>query len=391
MKEVLTQLFVERFGQPPEILAQAPGRVNLIGEHTDYNGGFVLPVAIEHQILMAASLRQDNCLIFYSANLCQEFQDVIKPLPLKKASLPWANYIIAILEQFRLRQIKTPGVNLAFWGDIPIGAGLASSAALEVATAIALRSLLQVKINDRELALLCQAAEHSTYIGVQCGIMDQFTALFARANSALFLDCFTLNFATVSFPAEQAKIIIFDSGVRRELASSEYNQRRLECEEGLSLLRKLLGQDYPTLRHCSLEEFRAVELSLPEKIRHRVRHVISENGRVLRSVAALTSADLKKFGLLLNHSHQSLREDYEVSSPELETIIETAQRTDGVYGARLTGAGFGGCAIAVAEPQAVNAVIKNISKIYLSRHQRSLNAYVSNPANGASVLFTTAL
>jgi len=379
--------FSDRFGHVPELIAQAPGRVNLIGEHTDYNGGFVLPVAIEHRIYMAVSTAGDNVLRFYSMNFQEEYRTIIKDQPLRKAvSVDWANYCIAVIEELRQTGIKIPGLEVVIQGNIPIGRGLSSSAALEICTGVSLRELLDLNIPDKELALLCQRAEHSEYVGVECGVMDQFASLLAQKERALFLDCYTLEYKTVPFPVEQAEIIIFDSGVKRELVETEYNQRREQCAEGLRLVRLALKKDIPTLRHCSPEEFESIQSLIPEPVRSRVRHVITENQRVLDSVRALEQGDMNAFGQSLNESHASLQKDYEVSCEELDTIVETAQESKYVFGARLTGAGFGGSAIAIAQPESVNEVINKVSKVYEGRYNRVLRYELTKPAPPASVL-----
>lgn len=383
----IEKTFRDRFSQSPEIIAQAPGRVNLIGEHTDYNGGFVLPVAIEHRIYVALSRSGNNELRFYSMNFQQEFHTTIEAKPLKKSpTRQWANYCIAVIEELRHTGIEIPGLNLLILGDIPIGSGLSSSAALEISTAVALRELLDLNIPDKELALLCQRAEHSDYVGVECGIMDQFASLLTQENCVLFLDCYTLEYKSIPFPVNEATIVIFDSGVTRELVGSEYNRRREQCVEGLRFIRQILKKNIPSLRHCSVEEFEAIQSQIPEPFRRRVRHVITENQRVLDSVRALEQGDLRTFGRLLNESHKSLQRDYEVSCDELDTIVSAAQEMKYVFGARLTGAGFGGCGIAIAQPENVTKVIDSVTKVYEERYSRELKYTITKPAPSASVL-----
>ncbi len=378
--ECVRVLFKERFHAQPNIVAHAPGRVNLIGEHTDYNGGYVLPAAIEHRVAMGVSKNENRELNFYSSNYDEAYTAPVRSSRVPASSLHWANYILAVLEEFRTIHGEMPGFNIVVQGDIPIGAGLSSSAAMEICTGVAVRAMLDIELSDKDLALLCQQAEHSDYIGVKCGIMDQFASILSRKNHALFLDCHTLEYDTIPFPTDRATILIFDSRVERRLTGSEYNTRREECNEGLRLLRSLLNSDCPALPHCSIDMFRKVEGHIPDPARRRARHVITENQRVLDAVDALQSGDLVAFGRLLNQSHQSLRDDYEVSCTELDTIVSTAQQCDGVYGARLTGAGFGGCAIGVVDPDAAAGVIHTVEKTYKNRHAIELKTYKTEPA-----------
>ncbi len=346
------ELFFKIFGSNPEVLASAPGRINLIGEHTDYNGGYVLPAAIHLRNHCFLSRRPNHDVRVWSKNF--EQMDIfslenIEPDPTVK----WANYVRGIFSVLQQEGATLGGVDILIWGDVPLESGLSSSAALEVSVIKGLSELFGLSIAPPRLALLAQKAEHE-FAGVKCGIMDQFIAVFAQPRSALFLDCETLHFKSIPLNLEPSglEILVCDTRVPRKLASSEYNRRRQEARSALAALRRI---GIPSYREATLEALDKVRPMIDATSYRRARHVISENARVLASVEALSRDDFQSLGQLLFASHESLRDDYEVSCPELDFIYEIARGFSGCLGARLVGAGFGGSAIALIQKKRVPA------------------------------------
>ncbi|WP_376791245.1 galactokinase [Thermoflexus sp.] len=378
-------VFQERFGERPMLRARAPGRVNLIGEHTDYNEGFVLPIAIDRAIWVAARPRKDRRVRLVAADFEEEAEfsiDQLRPGMLRG----WAAYPAGVAWALEEAGMRLPGLEAVIAGDVPIASGLSSSAALEVAFAVAWTALGGHERSRLELARLCQRAENE-FVGVRCGIMDQMAALFGRRGCALLIDCRSLETRPVPIP-EEAVIVVADSGVRRALAASAYNERRAQCEEAVARLRTR----YPgirALRDVTPAQLEEARMELPELIYRRARHVVTENERVLQAVVALERGDLQAFGALLYASHRSLRDDYEVSSPELDTLVEAAGSVAGVYGARLTGAGFGGSILAVVRREAAPAAGEAMTRAYLDRFGRQPALFVVRPDDGATVHWNT--
>jgi galactokinase len=336
-------LFSEVFGDATgAVVARAPGRVNLIGEHTDYNEGFVLPIIIDRHVEVIARRRSDRQVRLFACDL-DEKREVDLDQPIDSTDSGWLPYVLGVVHELARREKIDRGLDLAFRSNVPIGAGLSSSAAIEVATALALDAAFNLWLDPVEMALLCQEVEHR-YAGVRCGIMDQFASRLGRPDYALLIDCRSLEARHVPLPFDGHRVVIIDSGVRRELADSRYNDRRAECEEAVAIL----GDAEPSI--TSLRDVSAKNLSDHQSLLSpvqlsRARHVVSENERVLEACACLASGDLPTVGRMMNASHLSLRDDYEVSHPALDRLVEEAARIDGVLGARLTGAGFGGCAV----------------------------------------------
>ncbi|MDM9379646.1 galactokinase [Chlorogloeopsis sp. ULAP01] len=333
--------FQQLFAKPPEAEASAPGRVNLLGEHTDYNNGFVLPTAIPQRTMVQLGFSADGQHHFYSENL-DERVDILE---IKHTPSGFTSYIFGCIQVLQQEGHTIPSLNLYVKSSIPIGSGLSSSAALEVATLRALRQLLNLAIDDVEIAQFAQQAEIH-YAGVQCGIMDQMAASLGDTEHILFLDSRTLERRMLPLPAG-AEIVVIDSGVPRTLASSGYNHRRTECQEAARLLKVKALRD--------VTNSSAVK-ALPEPLQRRAHHVVTENNRVLEVLHGVSS---ERFGKLMNASHASLRDDYEVSVTALDTLVEMLQKTSGVFGAKLTGAGFGGACVAlVAAGEGKNIAIK---------------------------------
>lgn len=337
--------FADVFGKAPEAGAEAPGRVNLLGEHTDYNEGFVLPTTIPQATRVQIARSDDKRYRFYSANLGEfvEYEDAGSP-PAR-----FGKYVFGCIEVLRARGVNVPPVLVHIHSDVPMGGGLSSSAALEVAMFRALRELLGVELDDVEVAKLAQRAEIE-YAGVRCGILDQMASSLGRANQMLFLDTRTLERKLLPLPG--GDLIVIDSGVARTLATSGYNERRSECERAASILGVKALRDETTLERID---------RLPAPLDRRARHIITENARVLEAVRGVDAA---RFGELMNASHASLRDDYEVSVPPLDTLVHLLQQHPTVYGARLTGAGFGGACVALAHEGTAPKVKADVLEAY---------------------------
>ena len=393
------KLFAEKFGQEPSIVVRAPGRVNLIGEHTDYNEGYVLPVAIDREMMIAARMTDASEVANETGELAgsqvhlfsrdygesDSFSiENIKAHPDKD----WTNYLRAVLKIFQDSGYKIPAFNAVLSGDVPQGAGLSSSAAFEVAVAWMLKEFLSLEISDSQLALLCQRAENE-FIGVQCGIMDQFISVMGKAEAAVMIDCRNLRCKTVPLPLadKQLCIVITNSGVRRGLVDSAYNERRLSCQEGAKELARLLNRsDIKSLRDVRLDEFMSISSSLPVTLSKRCHHVISENERVLLAVAALENDDLEDFGQLMNASHESLKNYFEVSCPEIDFLVEAAQAHEGVLGSRITGGGFGGCTVTLMPQSSLDSYLAQVVPKYARHTGCKAEVYVCTPSPGVSSL-----
>jgi galactokinase len=341
-----TRTFAEVFGEAGEAMAEAPGRVNLLGEHTDYNDGFVLPIAIAKHTTVTLRRRPGERSALYSSTFDRCLTFSLSQPPAEH----FASYVYGCLVEARAAGVPVPALDIHVHSDVPMGVGLSSSAALEVATLRALRRLLGLALDDLHIAQLAQAAE-IRHAGVACGIMDQLASSLAGTTQALFIDTRTLASRLVALPADSA-VLVLDSGVPRSLAQSGYNERRAQCEAAARLLG--LGALRDVVDAATLE-------ALPVPLRHRARHVVSENARVLQ---AITGPNAATFGALMNASHSSLRDDYEVSLPALDTLVALLQATPAVYGARLTGAGFGGACVALCPPQALAEIAADVLEAY---------------------------
>lgn len=349
--------FQSRFGHAPAHVVWTPGRVNLIGEHTDYNDGFVLPAAIDRGVFLAIAPREDRAVHVHALNFQDERTFSLDALQYDKAH-EWSNYLQGVAFVLQEHGPALRGMDAVLWGNLPVAASLSSSAAVEVATAFAFKTLGQLELSLEQLPKLCQRAEN-VFVGVQCGIMDQFAVTLGQRDHALFLDCRTLAYQRAPVPAD-LKIVVCDTRKPRTLAASAYNQRRAECEAGAQFF------DVKALRDVSLETFHAREQEMPEPIRKRARHVVTENQRVLDTVAALERGDVPTVGALMAASHASLRDDYEVSVRELDLMVELARAQPGCVGARMTGAGFGGAAIALVQENAVDNFVKQVGASYVT-------------------------
>jgi galactokinase len=365
--------------RPPDGIFMAPGRVNLIGEHTDYNDGFVMPAAIGFATYVAAGSSSDDKLSVYSIDF-HEGREFDLAENAQGPTGHWSDYVRGVAAVLRSQSVPIHGANLVVKGDVPIGAGLSSSASIEVATAFALLGVNHLSLDRRTIAVLCQRAEHE-YAGTKCGIMDQFIACFGQVDHALLLDCRSLQFEALNI-ATSARIVICNTMVRHELAAGEYNRRRADCEAGVRILQRFLP-GIKALRDVTLSELVEHAGELPPVVYRRCRHVVSENARGLDAGEALKQNDLRRFGTLMGESHASLRDDYEVSSPELDRMVDLARTCCGVYGARMTGGGFGGCTVNLVDADAVNEFKIAVSHGYQQSFGIHPEIYVCTAADGA--------
>ncbi len=380
---VLEQKFKEIYGSDPEVVVRAPGRVNLIGEHTDYNQGFVLPAAINRYVGYAGRKRADRRVHVHSTDFHSSVVfdlDHIQPDTVNN----WSNYFRGVSKFLEAAGYHLPGADLAFGGDVPREAGLSSSAAVEMGAAALWSRLAGFQPQPVEIVKLTQRAENE-FVGVPSGIMDQFVSALGRANHALFLDCRDLSFRHVPLRAG-VNIVVCNSGVKRELAHSEYQIRVRQCREAVTRLRNT-GLAIQSLRDVEPEELENARQSLTEVLLKRARHVVTENQRVLRAVKALEAGDLEQFGTLMNLSHDSLRDDYEVSCRELDTLVELAWKQPGVLGARMTGGGFGGCTVNLVQEARCDAFEAAIRDGYRAALNLEAEVYVFKAADGALVKF----
>ena len=383
MKEKMLAKFAEVFGDVNGVdVYFAPGRVNLIGEHTDYNGGHVFPCALTIGTYGAARKRNDNKLRFYSMNfehlgVIESSLDDLKPY--KEAN--WTNYPKGIMWAFGERGMKMDcGLDLMLFGNIPNGSGLSSSASVEVLTGFILRDLFGFEVTNQDLALIGQFSENN-FNGVNCGIMDQFAIAMGAKDHAIFLDTNTLKYQLVPVKLEGIKIVIISSNKKRGLGESKYNERRSECETALAELQKVM--DVQALGDLTEEAFEANKGAIESDIRtKRAKHAVYENQRTVKAVSALIANDITLFGELMNASHVSLRDDYEVTGKELDTLAAEAWKQPGVVGARMTGAGFGGCTVNLVKEEAVDAFIENVGKAYKDAIGYAADFYVVDIGSG---------
>jgi len=367
-------------------LFRAPGRVNLIGEHTDYNGGFVLPMAIEYQTIVAAAVREDRKIRVRSVNL-NEQGEINLDAPEQKLRGSWLDFVEGVARILERRNVRLQGADLLIFSNVPSGAGLSSSAALEISAGLALTEISGKTVDKLQLALIGQAAEHE-FVGAKVGIMDQFISALGEKGHALLIDCRSLEAKQIQFESDGAAVVICNSNVKHKLASSEYNTRRAECENGVEILQKFLP-NITQLRDVSVEDFEKYKTYLPAVVQKRCRHVVTEIERTLHAADALRKNEFAEFGQLMRLSHESLRDDYDVSCRELDLLVEIAVDCEGVFGARMTGGGFGGSTVNLVRREFLNEFIEGVSIKYRNQTQIETDIYVSSPANGAQeIIFT---
>jgi len=358
----------------------SPGRVNLIGEHTDYNGGYVFPCALSFGTYLA--VRKNNLSQFRFSSGNMSFYNTINLADLdKKIGKEWVNYPLGVINQFVLDGKKLVGLDFYFFGDIPNGAGLSSSASIEMVTAYALNELLKYGYDRISLIKISQKAEN-IFVGVNCGIMDQFASGMGKKDCAIFLNCNTLNYELVPIVLNNYKIVIANTNKRRGLADSKYNERRSECDRAVEYISK--KQPISFLGELHLDEFLKLQASIPdETIRRRAMHVVSENERVKDAVSELKAGNILNFGQLMNASHDSLKNDYEVTGFELDTLVDEARAIEGVIGSRMTGAGFGGCTVNIVDKSSIPEFISTVGKAYLEKTGLKADFYVADIGEGS--------
>ena len=370
MIEKITSLFIEKFAEQPFIF-RSPGRINILGEHTDYNEGFVLPAAIDKNIYVAISKRPDNQINLFAGDFSESFS--ISTEDIKPEAIQWPNYILGVVDQLQKKGFTVTGFNLVVDGDIPIGAGLSSSAAVECAVIFALNTVFEFGLSKMQMVQLAQKAEH-VFAGVNCGIMDQFASMFGKKDHAIKLDCRSLQYEYVPIKLEGYKIVLFNTNVRHNLAASEYNTRRKQCEEGISII----SQNHPTitsLRDINIEMLKENVEAVDPLIYKRCKFVVQENERLLGVCEDLKRGDIKALGAKMFQTHHGLRYDYEVSCKELDFLVDHVKRNDDVAGARMMGGGFGGCTINLVKDEAVEKLIADTGVAYHEATGLYLTAY----------------
>jgi galactokinase len=380
--KILTDSFYEKYGkmQVSPAFFFSPGRVNLIGEHTDYNGGFVFPCALNYGTYLLIRRTDERKLKLSTLNFDDDAEIEIEG-EFRKQGNRWINYPLGVINEFISRGIDIPGLEMLYYGDVPNGAGLSSSASIEMVTAVAVNEFCNAGFSMLDMVKMSQHAENS-FVGMNCGIMDQFAVGFGKKDHAIFLNCDTLDYENVPLMLKDHALIITNTNKRRGLTDSKYNERRAECDRAVELL-----QAYKNIRNLS--EIGVDELNVLEKfiadpvIRKRARHVITENGRVLQAVRLLKQNDITGFGKLMNESHDSLKDDYEVTGNELDTLVYEGRKLDGVVGSRMTGAGFGGCTVSIVKKEYEQAFMSRLGEIYTSKTGLKADFYIPLISDGA--------
>ncbi|EMM0377909.1 galactokinase [Pluralibacter gergoviae] len=377
LKENTQSLFAEKFGYPATHVIQAPGRVNLIGEHTDYNDGFVLPCAIDYQTVISCAPRQDRTVRVIAADYDNQTDEFSLDAPIiAHDTQQWSNYVRGVVKHLMKRSDKFGGVDMVISGNVPQGAGLSSSASLEVAVGTVFQQLYHLPLDGAQIALNGQEAENQ-FVGCNCGIMDQLISALGKKDSALLIDCRSLGTKAVPMP-QGAAVIIINSNFKRTLVGSEYNTRREQCETGARFFQQ------PALRDVTLDEFNAVASELDPLVAKRVRHVLTENARTVEAADALAKGDLARMGVLMAESHASMRDDFEITVPQIDTLVEIVKDAIGDKGGvRMTGGGFGGCVVALVPDALVETVRDAVSAQYEARTGIKETFYVCKTSQGA--------
>lgn len=377
LKEKTQSLFAEIFGYPATHTIQAPGRVNLIGEHTDYNDGFVLPCAIDYQTVISCAARNDRLIRVIAADYDNQTDEFSLDAPIvTHDSQQWANYVRGVVKHLLKRDSSFGGADLVISGNVPQGAGLSSSASLEVAVGTVFQQLYHLPLDGAQIGLNGQEAENQ-FVGCNCGIMDQLISALGKKDHALLIDCRTLGTKAVSMP-EGVAIVIINSNFKRTLVGSEYNTRRQQCETGARFFQQ------PALRDVSLEAFNAVANELDPLVAKRVRHVLTENARTVEAASALEKGDLVRMGQLMAESHASMRDDFEITVPQIDTLVDIVKAAIGEKGGvRMTGGGFGGCVVALIPETLVPAVQQAVAEQYEAKTGIKETFYVCKPSQGA--------
>ena len=380
-KQQLQILFQQIFDNEADLCVQSPGRINIIGEHTDYNNGFVLPAAIDKKVMVAIRKREDDLIVMY-AEAFEEKKEV--KIPEMKPLGDWADYILGVVAQLIKKDYVVGGFEILLTGDIPIGAGLSSSAAVECATIFALNELFSFGLEKMEMVQLAQMAEHE-YAGVKCGIMDQFASMFGKKDHLIKLDCRSLEYEYIPFQNQDYALVLFNSNVKHALVDSEYNIRRNQCNEGVEMIRKYHPQ-INSLRDADTEMVEKYIRPQDELIYRRCHYVVSENIRLLQLCEALNHNNLDNCGKLMHETHLGLSEDYEVSCPELDLLVKIAMEQPGVIGARLVGGGFGGCTINLFPQENLESVIYEVENGYKLSSGKEATTYIVSVEDGTKLI-----
>lgn len=379
--ERLKKAFKDVFQTEP-ILVKSPGRINIIGEHTDYNDGFVMPAAINKAIYVAVSKRDDNEIHLYSESYQAAYQSSVGAI--EKSELSWANYVLGVADQLVKRGHKIAGFNLYLDGNVPLGAGLSSSAALECATAFAIDHLNNLQISQMDLALISQKAEH-VFAGVNCGIMDQFASVFGKKDHAVLLDCRSMEYEYIPLKLDGYKLVLFNTNVKHSLADSAYNKRRSQCEQGVAWI-KSHHAEVNSLRDADLMMLKTYVEPKDSDVYQKCKYVVEEIARIQHAAETLKQGDLVALGKLMLQTHEGLSKEYEVSCKELDFLVDYVKNLDYVLGARMMGGGFGGCTINIVKDEEIDTLISEISTLYSNEFGLSLDAYIVETANGSELI-----
>jgi galactokinase len=379
--DIVDKKFKELFREEP-LLVRSPGRVNLIGEHTDYNMGFVLPGAIDKAIYFAIAPRADQRVHLYATDLQDSCEFTLKDLV--KTRKNWPNYLMGVIDQLTKAGCNLKGFNCVFGGDIPLGAGLSSSAAVEAGLAFSLNHLFELGINKLDIVKLSQKSENE-FVGVQCGIMDQYINIFGEADNVLRIDCRSLEYEYLPFEYKDISIVLFNTHVSHSLASTEYNQRRRECLEGVSIIKQDC-EKVQSLRDVTLEMLEQYKIKLDPVVYRRCKYAVEENVRVLKGCDALKENDLKTFGQYMFQTHTGLSVDYEVSCKELDYLVDLVKNNRAVYGSRVMGGGFGGCTINLIEKNAVNDIGEMVIREYKKKFNLDASMYITSIGAGTNIV-----
>ena len=380
LKKTVIERYLDRFSGD-YLLARSPGRVNIIGEHTDYNDGFVLPAAINKAAYVCAGKSDNKVIQLHAASFNENYQSSVEYLLPSEAG--WPNYILGVVDQLQKRGYHLSGFNLVIDADVPPGSGMSSSAALECATVIVLNELFDLNVPEKEMTEIAQKAEH-TFVGVQCGIMDQFASVFSKKNHVIKLDCRSLDYEYIPLNLDKYKIVLLNTNVSHSLASSEYNTRRKQCEEGV----RIMQQNEPEIKSLRDADHMMVDkyLSSDPLLHKRCSYVVEENERLLEACDHLRDGDIWALGKLMFKSHAGLSHKYEVSCPELDFLVNEVKENPNVLGARMMGGGFGGCTINLVHEDTVEELIEKTSASYLLSMEKELTAFIAETSDGGMII-----